>query len=90
MAVLQKTLPASCYTDQKYHDFEQRAVFLQSWFFIGTINKFKALGEVHYEIAQKSLVAKPENFGEEVKVRVYSATTVRQTPSLPLIFPDQV
>jgi hypothetical protein len=76
MAVIQKTLPASCYTNQDYHELEQRAVFLRSWFFIGTVNKFNAIGDVHYEIAQVQFVARPQNAGHSVQVKTYLMTSV--------------
>lgn len=76
MAVIQRTLPASWYTNQKYHGLERRAVFLRSWFFLGTINKFKDAQSVCYEIAQVELTAKVEDLAGDPKVRVFSDVNV--------------
>lgn len=72
MAVIQKTLPASWYTNQKYHILERRAVFLRSWFFLGTVNKFKDGQGVSYDIAQVKMTARGEDLAGETRVRVFS------------------
>ncbi|KAK5064332.1 hypothetical protein LTR84_000165 [Exophiala bonariae] len=71
MAVLQKTLPATWYTSDKYHKLERKAVFLRSWFFLGTVNKFKTGQAVGYEIAQVKLTARGEDLAGEITVRVF-------------------
>lgn len=74
---MQKTLPASWYTNPNYHSLERRAVFLRSWFFLGTINKFKILQNLHHEIAEVKLIAKIEDVEGDMKVRIFSEDNVR-------------
>lgn len=73
---MQTTLPASWYTNPKYHSLERRAVFLQSWFFLGTITKFKNPDHLHHEIAGIKLVAKVEGIDSDMVVRMFSAENV--------------
>ncbi|EXJ55937.1 hypothetical protein A1O7_08868 [Cladophialophora yegresii CBS 114405] len=49
------TLPASWYCSPALHQLERRAVFLRSWFFLGTINKFQTGETARFEIAQIEL-----------------------------------
>lgn len=56
MTPLTRTLPASWYCSSPLYQLERRAVFLKSWYLLGPLTRFQAVGEVvEYEIAQVSI-----------------------------------
>lgn len=87
MLEIQKTLPASWYTSQKIVDIERSAVFLRSWYFIGTVTKFRDREVVHYEISQVKFTARSRpdsNVKGGVQVKTYDDVTVSRAPAIAL------
>jgi len=66
MVAIPTTLPASWYCNKEVHALERRAVFLRSWYFLGTVTKFQSEEEVQFEIAQVAFTVR--NDGESLKV----------------------
>lgn len=72
MVAIPTTLPASWYCSEELHELERRAVFLRSWYFIGTVTKFQADRDYHFEIAQVDFTARKVEQG----IKVFEDTTV--------------
>lgn len=71
------TLPASWYCDPKILQLERRAVFLKSWFFLGTVSKFQPGQDIRYEIAQIVIYARTSSNGPDKEVKVFEEASVR-------------
>jgi phenylpropionate dioxygenase-like ring-hydroxylating dioxygenase large terminal subunit len=70
------TLPASWYCSPGLHQLERRAVFLRSWFFLGTVNKFQIGESARFEIAQIELTAVATSNGSAKVVKVFDGSSV--------------
>jgi hypothetical protein len=71
------TLPASWYCSKELQELERRAVFQRSWYFLGTVTKFKDEHDEHFEIAQVSLTVNTTTVSENKKqIRVVDDETV--------------
>lgn len=79
MSNIQRTLPASWYTSPKINALERRAVFLRSWYFVGTVTKFRDGRDVDYEISQVRFIAKTTTdplMNGGLRVRTFESGTV--------------
>ena len=58
------------------HELERRAVFLRSWFYMGTVNKFQSGEDIRFEIAQVILIAKTTGAAKEKTIKLSDEATV--------------
>jgi phenylpropionate dioxygenase-like ring-hydroxylating dioxygenase large terminal subunit len=56
-----KTLPASWFTSPNLYSLELRAVFQKSWYFLGTVKKFKAGEDIDFEFAGINITVHCDN-----------------------------
>ncbi|OQV10695.1 Ring hydroxylating alpha subunit catalytic domain-containing protein [Cladophialophora immunda] len=70
------TLPASWYCSKPIHMLERRAVFLRSWYFLGTLSKFESGNDLRFEIAQIALIARTTLAGDQKEVNTYAETSI--------------
>lgn len=76
------TLPSSWYYSQGVHQLERTAIFLRSWFFLGTITKFQIGETARFEIAQIVLIVKVTGSEQDRSIEVFDEAAVCSSPNI--------